>query len=110
MLASTQIVLAQAVSSTSKSAETPAQVEQSEGRVTRENVVEIARAKDFGLNLDEWARYRELMRGPLGIYSPNLDPLTALGIEARSAEERRHVAELQVRLEARRAEKTLAYQ
>ena len=50
------------------------------------------------------------MEGPLGIHSPNLDPLTALGIEARSDEERRRYAELQVQVEARRVEKLLAYQ
>lgn len=68
------------------------------------------RAQDWGLRTDEWTRYRELMQGPLGVYSPSLDPLTALGIEARSDEERRRYAELQVRAEARRVEKTLAYQ
>ena len=67
-------------------------------------------ARDWGLRGDEWGRYRELMEGPLGIHSPNLDPLTALGIEARTDEERRHYAELQVQAEARRVEKTLAYQ
>jgi integrating conjugative element protein (TIGR03759 family) len=50
------------------------------------------------------------MHGPLGIYSPNLDPLTALGTEARTDNERRHIAELQVRMEAQRVEKLLAYQ
>jgi integrating conjugative element protein (TIGR03759 family) len=50
------------------------------------------------------------MDGPLGIYSPNLDPLSALGIEARTDEERRRYAELQVQVEARRVEKLLAYQ
>ena len=68
------------------------------------------RSRDWGLRTEEWARYRELMQGPLGIYSPNLDPLTALGIEARSEEERRRYAELQLKAEARRVEKTLAYQ
>jgi len=67
-------------------------------------------ARDWDLSTDEWSRYRELMQGPLGVYSPNLDPLTALGIEARSVEERRRFAELQVAAEARRIEKTLAYQ
>ncbi|MFA7388391.1 MAG: TIGR03759 family integrating conjugative element protein [Thiohalobacteraceae bacterium] len=67
-------------------------------------------ARDWGLRLDEWAHYRELMRGPLGVHSPNIDPLTALGIEARSDEERRRYAELQVQVEARRVEKLLAYQ
>ena len=71
---------------------------------------EEQQARDWGLQSDEWARYRELMQGPLGIYSPNLDPLTALGIEARSDEERRRYAELQVQAEARRVEKMLAYQ
>jgi integrating conjugative element protein (TIGR03759 family) len=67
-------------------------------------------ARDWGLSAEEWARYRALMRGPLGIYSPNLDPLTALGIEARSDQERRIYAEQQVQAEAHRVEKLLAYQ
>ncbi|KWV16563.1 TIGR03759 family integrating conjugative element protein [Xanthomonas translucens pv. translucens] len=67
-------------------------------------------ARDWGLQPQEWARYQELMKGPLGIQSPNVDPLTALGIEAHSDEERRHYAELQVQVEARRVEKLLAYQ
>ena len=50
------------------------------------------------------------MQGPLGVYSPNLDPLTALGIEARSEAERRHMAELQVRFEGRRIQQLLVYQ
>ncbi|EPB9494610.1 TPA: TIGR03759 family integrating conjugative element protein [Pseudomonas aeruginosa] len=68
------------------------------------------KARDWGLRPEEWSRYKDVMQGPLGIFSPNLDPLTALGIEARSEEERRRYAELQVQVEARRVEKTLAYQ
>ena len=71
---------------------------------------EEQQARDWGLQAEEWARYRELMQGPLGVYSPNLDPLTALGIEARSDQERLRYAELQVQAEARRVEKMLAYQ
>lgn len=71
---------------------------------------ESKQAGDWGLQDDEWTRYRELVRGPLGVHSPGLDPLTALGIEARTDEERRHYAELQVQAEARRVEKLLAYQ
>lgn len=67
-------------------------------------------AHEWGLRDDEWSRYRELMEGPLGIQSPGLDPLSALGIEARSDDERRRYAELQVQAEARRVEKLLAYQ
>ena len=71
---------------------------------------DIRLAKDWGLREDEFSRYRELMEGPLGIYSPNLDPLSALGIEARSDEERQRYAEMQVQAESRRVEKLLAYQ
>lgn len=67
-------------------------------------------AKDWGLRPEEWARYRQLMQGPLGIHSPNLDPLTALGIEARNDEERNRYAELQVQAESRRVGRMLAYQ
>lgn len=81
----------------------PSQIAQSDERQQR-------LAQDWGLRSEEWTRYRALMDGPLGTYSPNLDPLSALGIEARSDEERRRYAELQVQVEARRVEKLLAYQ
>ncbi|CAK0039102.1 integrating conjugative element protein%2C PFL_4693 family [Burkholderia pseudomallei] len=68
------------------------------------------RAHAWGLDATEWSRYQQLMQGPLGIYSPNIDPLTALGIEARSDAERQHYAELQVRAEAQRVQKELVYQ
>lgn len=67
-------------------------------------------AKVWGLNRQEWQRYEELMRGPRGLYSPGLDPISVLGIEARSEEERQHFAELQARAEAARVQKELAYQ
>ena len=69
-----------------------------------------ARARAWGLDTNEWSRYQQVMQGPLSIYSPNLDPLTALGIEARSDTERQHYAELQVRAEAQRVQKELIYQ
>ncbi len=82
---------------------------------SREHLTPLAttdeqRAKDWGLNTEEWRRYIELMKGPLGVYSPNVDPLTALGIEATSEDEQRRYAELQVHAEAKRVEKLLAYQ
>jgi len=99
-----QTVLAQrsqtAATNVAPSREWPARITRSDEDV----------ARDWGLRPEEWSRYRELMQGPLGLSSPNLDPLTALGIEARSDEERRRFAELQVQIEARRVEKLLAYQ
>lgn len=82
----------------------------SQDRPAAEAELDERLARDWGLQPEEWARYRQLMQGPLGVYSPNLDPLTALGIEARTDQERRRYAELQVRAEARRTEKLLAYQ
>ncbi len=67
-------------------------------------------AREWGLTPQEWSRYRTVMEGPRGIYSPGLDPLTALGIEAKSAEDRRRYAELQVQAERQRIDKELAYQ
>lgn len=68
------------------------------------------KAKEWGLSDEEWHRYQTLMDGQIGIYSPNIDPLTALGISARSEQERRHYAELQVMAESERINRELAYQ
>ena len=91
-------------------AKAPARNAQSQEHPLAARVLDDRAASNWGLQPQEWARYRELMDGPLGIYSPNLDPLSALGIEARTDEERRRYAELQVQAEARRVEKLLAYQ
>ena len=88
----------------------PARTAQSQVRDSADVALDERLAKDWGLRPEEWARYRQVMQGPLGIYSPNLDPLTALGIEARSDEERNRYAELQVQAESKRVGKTLAYQ
>lgn len=68
------------------------------------------KAQQWGLQPQEWQRYQELMDGPLGIYSPGLDPLSALGISARDEAERRRYAEIQVMAETQRVERELAYQ
>ncbi|MBY4674877.1 TIGR03759 family integrating conjugative element protein [Burkholderia multivorans] len=89
---------------------TPSRTNLSQAQTSTDAALDERQARDWGLRPEEWARYRQVMQGPLGIYSPNLDPLSALGIEARSDEERNHYAELQVQAEARRVDKTLAYQ
>jgi integrating conjugative element protein (TIGR03759 family) len=89
---------------------TNARVVPSQVQPSTDATLDERQARDWRLRSEEWARYRQLMQGPLGVHSPQLDPLTALGIEARSDEERRRYAELQVRMEARRVEKLLAYQ
>lgn len=88
------------------SANQPSQTSQSQMEQSHDQRL----AREWGLTNEEWARYGELMDGPLGIYSPNIDPLSALGIEAPSEQEQRRYAELQVQAEAQRVEKLLAYQ
>lgn len=80
-----------------------------EGNATQRNLQDLL-AKEWGLTNKEYERYQNLMQEPRGIWSPGLDPLTALGVEARSDEERRRFAELQVKAERQRVEKELAYQ
>lgn len=82
----------------------------SQAQLSVDSKLEEHLARNWGLKSEEWTRYRQIMQGPLGVYSPNLDPLTALGIEARSDDEQRRYAELQVQAEGRRVEKLLAYQ
>ncbi|PBQ09394.1 TIGR03759 family integrating conjugative element protein [Pseudomonas syringae] len=67
-------------------------------------------AASWGLTEQEWTRFEQIQAGPRGFWSPSLDPLTALGVEAQTDQERQRYAELQVALEAKRAERELAYQ
>jgi integrating conjugative element protein (TIGR03759 family) len=68
------------------------------------------KAAEWGLNADEWKLYQQLMDGPRGIYSPGLDPVSVLGIESRTDEERMHFARIQARMETQRMQKELLYQ
>ncbi len=93
-----------------------ATVEADDSRLTKRQFSETqwleikTHAAEWELREDEWLRYQELMRGARGIWTPNVDPLTALGAHARNSEERRRYAELLVRREANRVEGELAFQ
>ncbi|MFK3776205.1 TIGR03759 family integrating conjugative element protein [Pseudomonas sp. NPDC089406] len=87
-----------------------AQVQFSEQSPLLRQTSAAEQAKAWGLTDDEWAAFERLQTGPRQYWSPQLDPLTTLGVEANSDQERQRYAELQVRLEARRAERELAYQ
>lgn len=69
-----------------------------------------SQAEAWGLTDQEWSRYQELKERPRGTWSPDLDPITMLGIEARSEAERRHYAELLVEQQRKRVERELAFQ
>lgn len=91
------------------------QIEDSESVETKLERLQTRRAerelaKELGLTSEEWQRYETLKKGRRGVLSPGLDPLTMLGIEARSDEERRHFAELAVKQEFQRVEAELAFQ
>lgn len=80
-----------------------------ESQLAQKNVAED-KWSEWGLNREEWSRYEELKQGSRGIWTPNLDPLTMLGVEARTAQERDRIAELLVKKEYARAEKEIAFQ
>ncbi|MEG1211216.1 MAG: hypothetical protein RSE29_08870 [Leclercia sp.] len=49
----------------------------------------VTQAQRWGLTQEEWTRYQQLMKSERGIWSPGIDPLTALGVEANNAGERK---------------------
>jgi len=64
----------------------------------------------WGLNKEDWVAYKKIMRGSRGLLSPNLDPITALGVEVETQAERRRLAEIHVQFELHRVDKELAFQ
>ena len=67
-------------------------------------------AKRWRLDHEEYQRYLDLMRGPLGKWSPDIDPLLALGMFAESSQEERRYAELYAQQEFDLTERTLRFQ
>lgn len=65
---------------------------------------------EWGLTREDWTRYEELMKGTRGIWTPNLDPLTTLGVEARNEAERERYATLLAKKEFQRTENELKFQ
>lgn len=77
---------------------------------SRTSVTAAEHAKRWGLTVEDWSRYQHLMDGPRGVWSPNLDPIAALGVHAESDAERRRYAEILVRLERERTIRELAFE
>lgn len=73
-----------------------------------EQAIIHTQAQQWGLTDSEWQRYQQLRQGERGIWSPGLDPLTTLGVEANNDAERQRYAELLARKEHQRVEKELA--
>ncbi|HDI9609664.1 TPA: TIGR03759 family integrating conjugative element protein, partial [Escherichia coli] len=101
-------VLAQSAGQTNMSSE----AQRTTGTVVTQSITSglQQQAGQWGVSEEDYRRYQSLMSGPRGIQSPGLDPLTVLGIEARTPAERRVWAEKWVRAEYERTEKELAFQ
>lgn len=77
---------------------------------TRLTEEDKAQAKKWMLKETDWAKYKQIMRGPRGIWSPNLDPITALGVSEIDPQERKRYAEIWMKMETRRIELELAFE
>ena len=67
-------------------------------------------AKQWMLKESDWKKYKKLMDGPRGIWSPGLDPITALGVSETNESERKRYAELWMKIETRKVELELAFE
>ncbi len=67
-------------------------------------------ARQWMLTDKDWVKYKKIMEGPRGIWSPGLDPLTALGVMETNPQERKRYAEIWMKMEIRRAELELAFE
>lgn len=76
----------------------------------RQRMTMEQRAAQWDLRPDEWQRYEQVMEGPRGHWSPDLDPVWVLGIHAETESDRRRYAELAVEREKARVEAELAFQ
>ena len=67
-------------------------------------------ARQWMLSETDWVKYKQIMSGPRGIWSPGLDPITALGVSETDPQERKRYAELWIKMETRRAELEMAFE
>ena len=71
---------------------------------------EISIAAEWQLTEKEYVRYKDIMDGPRGNWSPGIDPITVLGIEAKDATEKKYYAELLAQIEHERSLKEIGFQ
>lgn len=67
-------------------------------------------SKQWNLKESDWIKYKKLMSGPRGVWSPGLDPLTALGVSETDTQERKRYAEIWMKMESRRYELEIAFE
>ena len=87
-----------------------------ESSLTRTELKQIAlleapvKSAEWNITEADWVKYREIMDGPRGIWSPNADPITVLGAHATSTAERNRLADAFVKLEYQRVLGELTFQ
>ena len=64
----------------------------------------------WDLSIAQYQEYELIMQGPRGNWTPNLDPITVLGINAKSVAEREAFAEKLAKLERARVTRELAFE
>lgn len=67
-------------------------------------------ARQWMLSDTDWVKYKQVMSGPRGIWSPGLDPITALGVSETDPRQRKKYAVIWMKMEIRRAELELAFE
>lgn len=69
-------------------------------------------AEQWKLSVEEYERYKEIMRSPRAYFTPNLEnnPLLALALESRSESERRKLADRWVQLQFENNVKVISWQ
>lgn len=71
---------------------------------------ERTQLRQWGLSETEWRRYETIMQGIRGRLSPDISPIEALGIHARSDEERQRYAEMWAKTLREDTERVLQFQ
>lgn len=72
--------------------------------------VDKLNAKSWGLTEKEYGRYKYLLNTTArGVWTPNIDPITLLGVESRSEQERMKYARLFNKIELERNKKDIAF-
>lgn len=89
--------------------ESTSQHSSSADRITDNQLNEQRRATLWGLDLSEWTKYKNIMQGPRGLWTPGLDPIQVLGINAKTDAERNHYASKMAKMEFERMKREGAF-
>ncbi|PCJ37340.1 MAG: TIGR03759 family integrating conjugative element protein [Cellvibrionales bacterium] len=96
-------------SDTAEHSKTTPQTPVRETPVTQTQIIQQDAAR-WALDISEYQRYLDLIRGPLGKWNPTIDPLMALGMFADTEQQSQRYAERYARQEFELTERVLRFQ